>query len=108
ICVLPFRDGVSTKRGSFMAAIHHGLPVITTRGPELPEGLVHRENVFLVDYGDEKALTDAILQLLRDEILRRRLAGGAKELANQFGWDNIAEQTVRVYQRVIGLTTFEV
>jgi len=100
ICVLPFEDGVSTKRGSFMAALQHGLPIITTRGRFVPEGLMDRENVMLVDYGSSDGLADAIVELIENDELRTGLARKALELAREFRWDNIALRTLGLYRSV--------
>jgi glycosyltransferase involved in cell wall biosynthesis len=100
ICVLPFEDGVSTKRGSFMAALQHGLPIITTRGRFVPEGLMDRENVMLVDYGSSDGLANAIVELIENDELRIGLAWKALELAREFRWDNIALRTLGLYRSV--------
>lgn len=98
MCVLPFEDGVSTKRTSFMAALQHGLPTITTRSDFLPDGLVDYENVILVKYGDEKALVGKMVELIENEELRNRLRSHAREVLKNYSWDSIAEKTIEVYR----------
>lgn len=45
--VLPFREGVSERRGSFLALGRSGLPVLTSPGPWQPDWLRDGENSFL-------------------------------------------------------------
>jgi len=45
--VLPFREGLSERRGSFLALGRSGLPVLTSPGPWNPEWVRDGENVFL-------------------------------------------------------------
>jgi len=97
ICVLPYRDGVSFRRGSFMAALAHGMPIVTTIPQvELPS-LVDGENVCLVPPKDVRALTQAIAQLIESPQLRTRLGKGAQLLARSFEWGTIAKRTLEAY-----------
>jgi glycosyltransferase involved in cell wall biosynthesis len=110
ICVLPYRDGASFRRGSFMAALVHGLPSVTTSaGPlaaDLESAASHLpclrdgENVLLVPPDDAAALAQAIARLADDPELRQRLGQGAKEMSKAFGWDSIAKKTLEVYHAV--------
>jgi len=110
ICVLPYRDGASFRRGSFMAALVHGLPIVTTStgllaadlesaAPGLPR-LRDGENVLLVPPDDAAALAEAIARLADSPELRKRLGQGAKEMSKAFGWDRIAEKTLEVYHAI--------
>ena len=104
IAVLPYVDGASFRRGSLLAVLEHGLPLVTTRsgvggrgsGGEWPE-LVDGENVLLVRPGDAGALAKGIEALASDPHLRRRLAAGAKELARFFSWESITEMHMGLY-----------
>ncbi len=97
--VLPFTDGVSTRRGTLAAALLHGLPILTTRGKRLDDVFVHRENVYLVPQGHTEALADGLLELARCPELRDRLARGARTLHDgYFAWDVIARQVARVVE----------
>jgi len=97
ICVLPYRDGVSFRRGSFMAALAHGLPIVTTQ-PGLPlVELVNGENVMLVARDDVGVLAEAIAQIIETPHLRKRLADGAWRLSQRFDWEQIARRTLEAY-----------
>jgi len=100
VCVLPYRDGVSFRRGSFMAALAHGRPVVSTFPqvplPELKDG----ENILLVPPDDPDALAAAVARLAADPRLRQRLGDGARKLSSLFTWDRIAARTADLFERV--------
>jgi glycosyltransferase involved in cell wall biosynthesis len=92
--VLPYRDGISFRRGSLHAALAHGCPIVSTRpAVPLPE-LVENENVLLVPPDDVEALSQAAQRLVDDRELKQRVGQGAAELAQQFTWARIAKRTV--------------
>jgi glycosyltransferase involved in cell wall biosynthesis len=98
--VMPYRDGVSFRRTTFIAALRHGCSIITTypavRLSELRDG----DNVLLIPPRDIEGLAGAAARLAGDPTLRTQLAAGAKALGQQFDWPTIARQTTAVYQRL--------
>ncbi|MFH1084192.1 MAG: glycosyltransferase family 4 protein [Chloroflexota bacterium] len=93
VCVLPYRDGVSFRRGSLMAALAHGAAIVSSQPRvALPE-IIHGENMWLVPPEDPAALAEAIAALAADPGLRQRLGQGAALLARRFDWDAIAAET---------------
>jgi glycosyltransferase involved in cell wall biosynthesis len=98
LCVMPYRDGLSFRRTTLIAALRHGLPVLSTHPavplPELAEG----QNVALVPAGDAQALAQRIAALAADQDALARLAAGARALGQAFDWENIAERTWGVYR----------
>lgn len=96
--VLPYRDGVTLRRGTLMAALVHGRPVISTHPREPVEELVHGENLWLVPREDPDALADAIRYLGGHQAMRARLAQGARHLADAFDWDTIATGTLAFFE----------
>ncbi|MHB0871296.1 MAG: glycosyltransferase family 4 protein [Chloroflexota bacterium] len=102
VCALPFRDGVSARRGSLLAALVHGLPVVTTC-PEHPEPLlVDGDNVVMVERDSPSALADAIELLWLSPELRDRLSAGARALARRFEWPDIAVRHLEMYETLLG------
>ena len=99
---LLFRDGASFRRGSMLAAMAHGLPVISCRAGRPASGLRDGENILLCDGGDVDALASMMLRLCREPDLRRRLAGGSIYTARRFAWAGIAERTAALYARLCG------
>ncbi|MCY4526852.1 MAG: glycosyltransferase, partial [Anaerolineaceae bacterium] len=101
LAVLPFVDGASFRRGSLMAAIHHGCAILTTQpAVDLPE-FVHGDNMWLVPAGDEAALQTALELLANSPETRDSLRRGAARLAAAFDWDVIAGATLDIYERVL-------
>jgi len=89
----PYEGGISTRRGSLMAALAHGLPVVSTP-PRIPTRHFREgENFEPVPFGDAGALARAVPALLGDPARREKLARGADELAREFEWGQIAEKT---------------
>ena len=102
ICVLPYRDGVSLRRGTLMAALVHGMPVVSTYPRVDIAEIVEGENMALVPPDDPKALADKIREVAASGQLRQRLADGAAELSTLFSWESIAENTLELYDRLLG------
>ena len=101
VCVLPYRDGASPRRGSLLAALTQGIPVVTTTpAPAVYDGLPafrDGEVARWVPVGDARAIAGAVQAILRDDLLAARLRVGAAAYAKRFTWPAIATQTLALY-----------
>jgi len=101
VCVLPFRDGVSFRRGSLMACLAHGRPIVTSLPtlplPEIEDG----RSMVLVEPENPVQAADAVREIAEDPVLRGRLEQGARALAARFTWDRIAERTAAFFSSVL-------
>ncbi len=103
LCVLPFTDGATLRRGTLIAAAAHRKPIISTRSKDyIPPQLIDKENILLVPINDEHKLKEAIKLLCADSALRERLGAGAGLLAKEFSWDKIAEAHRALYLDMTG------
>ncbi|NIQ79592.1 MAG: glycosyltransferase [Anaerolineae bacterium] len=101
ICVLPYRDGASFRRGTLMAALAHGVPIVSTYPRVEVAEIVENENMGLVPPDDDEALAHKISQVAASPQLRERLAKGAAGLSTLFSWEGIAQNTMEVYEEVL-------
>jgi glycosyltransferase involved in cell wall biosynthesis len=101
IVALPFRDGVSFRRGSLMAALAHGCAIITTHPQmEVPE-LISDQQVRMIPAESPTALSIAIEDLAFNPELREELGRQALQLAQQFTWETIAVQTAAYFRELL-------
>jgi glycosyltransferase involved in cell wall biosynthesis len=77
VLLQPYPDGISTRRGSAMAALSLGRPIVTTDGP-LSEALWRAASA--VEFASPGGLADSVMALLADAPRRATLSWRAAEL----------------------------
>jgi glycosyltransferase involved in cell wall biosynthesis len=97
---MPYRDGASLRRGTLMAALAHGRPLITTTPADPTPEIQHGENAWLVPVNDTTALEKAIMVLASDPLLRDSLGGKATDTARLFSWEHIATETADFFAQI--------
>ncbi len=94
----PFIDGVSTRRTSVMAALQHGIPMVSTVGPltdpvfQAADG----ESIRLSPVADPSHFIRTTLDLAQNAQERRRMGEAGQKLFTQhFSWEVIAQSLLR-------------
>lgn len=101
VVVLPYIE--ASQSGVIPTAYGFKKPVVVTDVGAMPEIVDDGVTGFVVPPKNPEALADAIVKLLRDEKLRRQMGENAyKKLKTDLSWDNIAEKTIGVYEKMIG------
>ena len=97
----PFVDGISTRRGSFLAGLQHGLATVGTYGYNTEAALrAQNGQAFLLTDAHSPALFNAEVQKLADDsALRACLGAEAQRLfASRFAWDKITTRLMDTLQ----------
>lgn len=90
---------------ALVEAALRGRPVVATRVGGIPEVVDPGETGLLVEAGDARAFADAVLRLLGDPSLARRMGEEAARRAMQrFGVARCVDEHEAVYERVLGAT----
>ena len=80
-------------------ALYLGTPIVATRAGGIPEIVRDGTDGLLVPPADPAALAGAILALVRDDGLRRQLAGrGRDRMIDRFGFELMVRQYEQVYE----------
>ncbi|MDQ6695253.1 MAG: glycosyltransferase [Chloroflexota bacterium] len=113
MALLPYADGVSFRRGSLLAVLEHGLPLVTTDPQESRSPSDHiwprfqdGENALLVPPGDIGALATAVEEIASDKELAAKLREGSRALSIFFSWKIIAQKHKELYSNIYeGMTS---
>jgi rhamnosyl/mannosyltransferase len=101
VFVLPSRKRAEGFGMSLIEAQACRTPVIGSRVGGIPYAVLDGETGLLVPSGDPAALSRAIIRLLTDgEMARRLSANGYDRVRREFTWEMIAAKTSRVYEEV--------
>lgn len=81
-------------------------PVIATRVGAVPEIINDGENGILVEPRNSDMIADAVLRLLRDERLHKRLRNnGRRDAASRFSLDRLVDELIHLYSKILDLQT---
>ncbi|MBP8108978.1 MAG: glycosyltransferase family 4 protein, partial [Caldilineaceae bacterium] len=97
VMLLPFTDGASLRRGSLMAALAQGCPIVTTTLAEGTTELVDGRDLLCVPVNDAEAAAQAVARIAQDPTLAHSLGHHARQASGQFSWENIAQQHLALY-----------
>jgi glycosyltransferase involved in cell wall biosynthesis len=96
VYLAPFKDGVSTRRATLVAALQHGLPIVGTRGPSTGPLLSGAAGLRLVDPADGGAFAAAACALAREPALRGTLGRASRALFDEhFDWAAVARRLLK-------------
>ncbi len=84
-----------------LEAMQSGCPVVTSKEGSIRE--VAGDAAFYIDAYDIKSIADGIAEVFEDSKLRTRLSEKGLEQAQKFTWKKTAADTIKTYQRVLGL-----
>ena len=76
--------------------------VLATDVCAIPEAITHGVNGYLIPPADSDAISTALIELLSDSSLRRRLGKNArKTVLDRYNWEDIAKKTVTCYEQIL-------
>jgi len=100
VVVLPYIE--ASQSGVIPLAYSAGKPVVATTVGGLPEMVEHGRTGYLVPPRDPSALAEAVVRLLLDPQLRRRMgANGKRKIETECSPEVVARNTMEVYRRAI-------
>lgn len=82
-----------------LEAMVHGAPVVSSNATCLPE--IYGDAARYFDPLDVTAMANAINEVLTDKNLRSRLIDDGRAQAAKYSWQQTAEQTLKVYDKVL-------
>jgi hypothetical protein len=103
LVLLPFHDGVSTRRSTLMAAFAHGRPVLGLRGRNTDAVLAGaRGALVLTPAGDRAAFSRAAVELTSDPQRMRSIGDAGHQLyETHFDWPHVARRVAAVVNGLI-------
>jgi len=97
LAVAPYVDGVSTRRGTLVAQLQHGRPIVGTDGVSTGALLHHQPAIALIPVGSSGAFVQTVERLLGEPAARSAMGEAAAALFDaEFSWPKIAAAYLRL------------
>ncbi len=92
-------EGLGT---SVIDALNCGIACVCTNAGGIPEMITNRENGLLVPKKDHYALAKAIMELVEDKELRKKLGKNAKKSVHDFDISVNIDKHIELYKEIVG------
>jgi glycosyltransferase involved in cell wall biosynthesis len=86
---------------SLLEASAAGVPVVCSRAGGIPEIFQDGLNALLYPPGDYHAMAKAIVRVIEDKDLAKKISANAVQTAKRFTWERTAERILRVYEELL-------
>lgn len=97
IATVLYEDGLTLRRGSFLAYLAHGVPIITTQGDAEAAALFEGHEGICMAQNQEQMLEQIGLWCHMPQEQRARIARDNEALSQYFAWDKIAQGFLKDY-----------
>ena len=78
-----------------------GVPIVATSGGGVPEIVRHGKDGLLVDPASATKIAEAVISILKGEVLKKRLISSAKKRAEYFSLDAHITNMVRIFEGLL-------
>lgn len=93
---------IDNMPASVLEAFASGCPVVATDAGGVSAILTNDLHGLLVPCNDHEAAANAMLRLLEDPALARRVAGTARDSCTRYQWSSVRAQWLALYRRLVG------
>lgn len=92
---------VDNMPNSILEALASGVPVVSTNVGGVPYLVEHGKTALLVPAQNPVAMAEAILTLLNDPILAKRIAQAGLESVQQYAWIKVKDRLLQMYEKIL-------
>ncbi|MEM3688053.1 glycosyltransferase family 4 protein [Saccharolobus sp.] len=103
VVCLPYPVSISAS-GVLALAISKGIPVIVSDTPYFRE-ILSDEYPFFINPDDSQTLSNLIYDIINDDLILQRVHQKLLFLMKKFSWNNIAQQHVELYRKLLSTST---
>jgi phosphatidyl-myo-inositol alpha-mannosyltransferase len=84
-----------------LEAMAMGVPIVATAIRGYSDVVRHEQEALMVPPADPLVLRDAIIRLMEDEPLRRRLTAAGREKVKNYSWPAVVGEIVKMYEEIV-------
>lgn len=84
-----------------LEAMASGIPIVSSNFGGIPDIVKEGENGLLAEPGDVEGLADALIYLLKNEDIRKKMGDDGLKKVERYSWEKIAEDTEKIYKKLV-------